>query len=100
MTRFFARLFYRLFNYSYFRNVYQLEVFTITNICPPNETLMRMLSLDFLHKVAKQLDLHSTTVLLLNFLTKIKLHSISLDSTRLIQQGGQSARMFLRFFVK
>ena len=31
------------------------------------------------------------------FLTKIKLHSTSLDSTRLTQQGGQTARFFPRF---
>ena len=31
------------------------------------------------------------------FLTKIKLHSTSLDSTRLTQQGGQTARFFLDF---
>ena len=31
------------------------------------------------------------------FLTKIKLHSTSPDSSRLIQQGGQSARIFPRF---
>ena len=31
-------------------------VFTITNICPLNETLLRMLSLDLLDKVAKRLD--------------------------------------------
>ena len=30
------------------------------------------------------------------FLTKIKLHSTSLDSTRLTQQGGQTARFFPR----
>ena len=30
-----------------------------------------------------------------NFLTKIKLHSTSLDSTRLTQQGGQTARFFV-----
>ena len=34
------------------------------------------------------------------FLTKIKLHSTSLDSTRLTQQGGQTARFFPRFFVE
>ena len=34
-TQFFVRLFSRLFNYSYFRNVYQLKIFTITYICRP-----------------------------------------------------------------
>ena len=34
------------------------------------------------------------------FLTKIKLHSTSLDSTRLTQQGGHAARLFPRFFVE
>jgi len=67
---------------------------------PANETLLRMLSLDFLNKVAKRLNFHSTTVLLLDFLTKIKLHSTSLDSIRLTQQGGQTARFFLWFFVE
>ena len=33
------------------------------------------------------------------FLTKIKLHSTSLDSTRLTQQGGQTARLFPRFLL-
>ena len=31
------------------------------------------------------------------FLIKIKLHSASLDSTRITQQGGQTARFFARF---
>ena len=43
-----------------------------------NETLLRMLSLDFLDKVAKPLDVHSTTVLLLEFFGK---DQTSLDST-------------------
>ena len=34
------------------------------------------------------------------FLTKIKLHSTSLNSTQLTQQGGQTARFFPRFFVE
>ena len=96
----FARLFSRLFNYSYFRNACQRKIFTITNICPLNETLLRMLSLDLLDKVAKRLDFHSTRILLLDFLTKIKLHSTSLDSTRLAQQDGQTARLFPRFFIE
>ena len=43
------------FNYSYFRNACQRKIFTITNICPLNETLLRLLSLDLLDKVAKRL---------------------------------------------
>ena len=61
-TRLFSRLFSRLFNCSYFRNVYQLKLFAITNIFPSNETLLRMFSLDFLDKVAKRVDFHSTTI--------------------------------------
>ena len=77
--QFFTRLFSRIFNYSYF-HVYERKIFTTTNICLSKETLMRMLSLDFLDKVAKQVDFHSTTILLLGFiLTKIKLHSTSLN---------------------
>ena len=49
--------FSRLFNYSYFRNACQRKIFTTTNICPLNETLLSMLSLDLLDKVAKLLDL-------------------------------------------
>ena len=45
-----------------------------------NETLLRMLSLDFLDKVAKRFDFHSTTVLLLHFLDK---DQTSLNITRL-----------------
>jgi len=41
--------------------VYHLKIFTITNICPPNETLLRMFSLDFLDKVAKRVDFRSTS---------------------------------------
>ena len=91
-NRFFARLLSRLFNYSNFRNVYQLKVFTITNICPPNETLLHMLSLDFLDKVAKPVDFHSTIILLPHLFDKT-----SLDSTRQTQQGGQTAQCFHRF---
>ena len=80
MARFFARLFSRLFNYSYFRNACQRKIFTITNICPHNETLLRMLSLDLLDKVAKRLDFHSTTILLLDFFDK---DQTSLNITRL-----------------
>ena len=79
-TRFFTRLFSQLFNYSYSRYVYQLKAFNIINICPPNETLLRMLSLDLLDKVAKRLDFHSTTVLLLDFFDK---DQTSLNITRL-----------------
>ena len=80
MTRFFTRLFSQLFNFSYFRNVYQLKLYTITNICPPNETLLRMLSLNFLDKVAKRVDFYSTTILLLDFFDKDR---TSLNITRL-----------------
>ena len=80
--RFFTRLFSRFFNCSYFRNVYQLKIFTITDICRFNKTLLRMLSLDFLVKVAKRVDFHSATVLLFELLKKsqtylniIRLHS-------------------------
>ena len=94
-------------DYSYFHNVYQLKIFTITYICPPNETLLLMFSLEFFDKVAKRLDFHSTTMLLLYFfdsdqtsLDINRLHSTPLDSTRLTQQGGQTARFFVRFFVE
>ena len=79
-TRFFTRLFSRLFIYSYFHNVYQLRIFTITNICPPNETLLHMFSLDFLNKVTERVDFLSTTVLVLDFFDK---DQTSLDITRL-----------------
>ena len=88
---------------SIFRSNFQLLIFpqriSAKNIyhhlyLPANETLLCMISLDFSDKVAKRLDFHSTIVLLLDFLTKIKLHSTSLDSTRLTQQGGQTARFF------
>ena len=46
------------------------KIFTITNICPLNQTLLCMLSLDLLDKVAKRLDSHSTTALLLDFFDK------------------------------
>ena len=98
--RFFTRLFSRLFNCSYFRNVYQLKLFAITNIFPSNETLLRMLSLDFFDKVAKRVDVHSTTIPLLDFLTKIKLYLTSLNSTRFTQQGGQTAQFISRFFCR
>ena len=45
--------------------------------------------------VAKQVDFHSTTIISLDFLTKIKLHS-----TQLTQQGYQMARFFPQFFVE
>ena len=48
-------------------NTCQRKIFTITNICSLNETLLRMLALDLLDKVAKRLDFHSTTILLLDF---------------------------------
>ena len=53
---------------------------SITNICPLNETLLRMLSLDLLDKVAKRLDFHSATILLLDFFDK---DQTSLNITRL-----------------
>ena len=64
----------------------------ITNILPPIETLLRMLSLDFLDKVAKQLDFHSTTALLLDFFDK---DQTLLNITRLTRQGGRTARFFV-----
>ena len=97
-TRFFARL----FNYSYFRNVYQLKIFTITYICPPNETLLRMLSLDFLDKVAKRVDFHSTTVLLLDFFDKdqTSLNIIRLHSTHSIRWPNGSIFCRVKYRVK
>ena len=56
------------------------KIFTITNFCLLNETLLRMLSLDLLDKVAKRLDFHSTTILLLDFFDK---DQTSLNITRL-----------------
>ena len=66
----FYSTFLSTFNYSCFSNVYQPKIFTIKNICPPNETLLRMLSLDFLDKVAKRVDFHPTTILSLDFFDK------------------------------
>ena len=63
-------------NDSTFLSTFQLLIFpqrisikniAITNIFPPIATQLRMLSLDFLDKVAKPLDFHSTTALLLDF---------------------------------
>ena len=62
-----------------------------------NETLLRMLSLDFLDKMAKRLGFHSTTVLLLDFFDK---DQTSLKITRLNEKGGQTARLFARFSVE
>ena len=56
------------------------KIFTVTNTCSPNETLLRMLSLDLLDKVATRLDFHSTTILLLNFFDE---DQTSLNITRL-----------------
>ena len=81
------------------RCVYQLEIFNTINICLPNETLLRMLLLDLLDKVAKRLDFHSTAVLLLGFFDKDQTHSISLDSTQLAQQGDQTALFSLDFLL-
>ena len=76
----FRSTFSRLFNYSYFHNACQRKIFTITNICPLNETLLRMLSLDLLDKVAKRLDFHSTAIIFLDFFDK---DQTSLNITRL-----------------
>ena len=80
-----ARLFFQLFNYSYFSIIYQPKIFTITNICPLNETLLHMLSLDFLDKLAKRVDFHSTTIILLDLFGKDQtpLNITRLHSTRL-----------------
>ena len=77
------------------------KIFTITNICLLNETLLRMLSLDLLDKVAKRLDFHSTTILLLNFFDKdqTSLKITPLHSTH-SAQGGQTARFFPQFLVE
>ena len=59
------------------------KMFAITNICPPNEMLLRTLSLDILDKVAKRVDFHSTTILSLDFFDKDQTslnHSTPLDS--------------------
>ena len=64
---------------STFLSTFQLLIFpqrmsaktsTIINICQLNETLLRMFSLDLLDKLAKRLDFHSTTILLLDFFDK------------------------------
>ena len=73
----FRSTFLSTFNYSYFRNACQRKIFTITNICLLNETLLRMVSLDLLDKVDKRLNFHST-ILLLDFFTQH--HSTPLDS--------------------
>ena len=59
---------------------------------PFNETLLRMLSLDLLDKVAKRLDFHSTAIIFLDFFDK---DQTSLNITRITQQGGQTARFFV-----
>ena len=61
--------------------------FVITKSPPPNMTVLRMLSLDSLDKVAKRLDFHSTAILLLDVFDRditslnfTRLHSTPLDS--------------------
>ena len=75
--------------HSTFLSTFQLLIFPqrmsakniyAANICPLNETLLRMLSLDLLDKVAKRLNFHSTTILLLDFFDK---DQTSLNITRL-----------------
>ena len=64
----------------YFRNACQRKIFPITTICPLNERLLRMLSLDLLDKVAKRLDFHTTAILLLDIFDT---DQTSLNITRL-----------------
>ena len=97
-ARLFSRLFSRLFNYSYFRNVCQLKIFTITYICQP----VRRYCACF-HSTSSTRWQNCSIFTQQQFfcsivLIKIKLYSTSLDSTRLTQQGGQTARIFARFF--
>ena len=56
---------------------------------PANETLLRLLSLEFLGKVAKRLDVHWTTVLLLAFFDK---DQASLNITRLHSTHNKVAK--------
>ena len=76
----FHSTFFSTFQLLIFPQRMSAKIFTITNICPLNETLLRMLSLDLLDKVAKRLDFHSTTILLLDFFDK---DQTSLNITRL-----------------
>lgn len=78
-------------------HVYQLKISTITNIC----SLMRHYCACF--HLTSSLMWPNESIFTQQqffcsiFLTKIKLHSTSLDSNPLTQQGGQMAQFFLRF---
>ena len=96
----FRSTFSRLFNYSYFRNACQRKIFTITNICPLTRRYCACFHSTCSTRWPNGSIFTQQQIFCSIFLTKIKLHSTSLDSTRLTQQGGQTARIFPRFFVK
>jgi len=80
-TRFLARLFSRLFNYLYFRNVYRLKILTITYICRPMRRYCACFHWTSSIRWPNDSIFTQQQFFCSIFLTKIKLHSTSLDST-------------------
>ena len=94
----FRSTFSRLFNYSYFRNVYQLKIFTIIYICGRMRRCCACFHSTSSTRWPNGSIFTQQQFFCSNFFTKIKLHSTSFDFTRLTQQGGQKARICARFF--
>ena len=99
-ARFFAWLFSRLFNHSYFHNLYQVKIFTITYVCRPMGHYCAYLHSTSSTRWPNGSIFSQHQFFYSIFLTKIKLPSASFDSTRLTQQGGQTARSFVELKIK